>query len=154
MLSTDMPDHCIIRMSAYGTIKRPQSCSTEPLSPTVWITDNTSRRGVAIYHLKKKAALLLPGLVEYMYETFSAVVEAGMTYPQEGDLDRDAFETYFFAEDVFLGLILSEGASIGLIDGQSVLPSMEEVKANRSWEESIGGFYYVRCQSFSGSNGH
>ena len=71
---------------------------------------------------------------------FVKVVEDGRTYPQEGDMSGEAFEKYFFAADVFLGIISSSHSEETQKNGESTL---QDIRAGRSWEDCVAGFYYV-----------
>lgn len=139
-------------MSAYGAIKR-TGLSSSTLAPTIWAskTKEGTLEGVSVYHLRRESAQDLPGLVEYLHETFVKYVEEGRTYPQEGDMNKETFETYFLAEDLFLGVkpIATVGApSSEIVDGQETRVTILDAKGARSWDDTIAGFYYVS------SNGH
>ncbi len=69
-----------------------------------------------------------------------------MTYPQEGEISQVAFEGYFFACDVFIGVIPapnSKAGEITVVDQDQQVRSIESEKGERDWEDCIGGFYYV-----------
>ena len=124
-------------MSAYGDIKAPDSHTL--LATTIWPTKKTGSY-VTIHHLKLSTARQLPGLVEYLNAVFARVVEDGRTYPQEGEMGNEAFEKYFFAADVFLGIV---GTSYKA-EGQNIIDAtVEDVHVGRPWEECVAGFYYV-----------
>ncbi|KAF5317201.1 hypothetical protein D9611_004013 [Ephemerocybe angulata] len=144
-------------MSAYGTMKRSRSDATQTLASTVWMAQ-ASKTGdledVFVYHLKIDSARALDGLLEYLYSTFSQVMEEGRTYPQEGDMDQVTFESYFFAEDVFVGI-----KSVGRKEGDDIMEGREspigilDAKGTRTWEESIAGFYYIK-PNYPGRSSH
>lgn len=96
------------------------------------------------HHINLARAWALPGLLEYLHPTFAQEVEDGRTYPQEGAVDQDAFEKYFFAADVILGIV---GSGNEIQEGEEV-GSLEESRQGRSWEECVGGFYYVNFGCF------
>ena len=143
-------------MSAYGSIKR-AGLSSYPLAPTIWTSKTKAGvlEDVTVYHLRKEAAQDLPGLVEYLHGTFVNYVEEGRTYPQEGEMNKETFEGYFFAEDLFLGIKSIEGAvkeataSETAHDGQEVDVTVLNAKGTRSWADTIAGFYYVRMNGYS-----
>jgi hypothetical protein len=64
-----------------------------------------------------ETALKSPGLVEYLHSVFARIVEEGRTYPMEvaeGEAySRQAFESYFFAADVIVGVLAGEGSGDG-----------------------------------------
>lgn len=130
-------------MSAYGEIRRLQD--TELLPVTVWATEPEleAMQRYSVYHLTLPTARLLPGLLEYLCAAFAKEVEDGMTYPQEGEITQTAFETYFFSADVFVGIF----GDTTLSDEELPNHSIEAQKGKRSWEDCIGGFYYVSISS-------
>lgn len=146
-------------MSAYGKITRSYRDNTLPLGSTLWLartstpqqsgSDSTSTY-VSIHHLTLESALGFVGLVEHLHGTFAQVVEEGFTYPQEGDLTRDAFESYFFAGDVFVAIIgnapqivLGGGLSSDVTDGEAHEVGLEGAQNGRQWVDCVAGFYYV-----------
>ena len=92
-----------------------------------------------IYHLTLETARTLPGLLDYLCATFAKEIIDGTTYPQE-DMDRTAFENYFFVADVFLGITSS--ATNSLNQGYEI-QEVEAERGERTWEDCIAGFYYV-----------
>lgn len=147
-------------MSAYGDIKRPQTSGLLP--STVWTSekrtlgavdsDANDAEYITVHHLTLKTAREQPGLLEYLGAVFAKEVEDGMTYPQEGDMPQATFEAYFFAADVFLGIVGTPTAnqdSLGtatndLADGsRNGAPGLTEVRAGRPWAECIAGYFYV-----------
>ena len=82
---------------------------------------------------------------------FARVVEDGKTYPMEvaeGEkYSRQAFESYFFAADVIVGILSGKGSNdqqVGVQDAPS-LSSLCEDGQPLVWEEVVAGFYYVCC---------
>lgn len=157
-------------MSAYGTVvSRYQGES--PLPTTRWIT-----RGKTIgppvfidtYHLTLKAARKCPGLVEYLHSVFAQVVEDGKTYPievAEGEVySIEAFESYFFAADVIVGVLSTEGHNeapdvdrqdgIEVVRGsQNPFEGSPENGQSPAWGELIVGFYYIK-PNYPGRSSH
>lgn len=129
-------------MSAYGDIKRTNSPVRLP--PTIW-NPQSSRvsDGISVHHLTLTSARALPGILEYLGAIFSKEIADGMTYPQEGDMRQETFEAYFFSADVFVGILgsISKAAVSG-----SERPNLEieEERADRTWDDCIAGYYYVR----------
>lgn len=134
-------------MSAYGTIARPTT-STIPIASTYWICETrnvhkaTSERpgpdtlGLTVHHLTLATARALPGLIEHLYSVFALDIEAGLTYPQETLDGQEAFESYFFAADVFVGIVCEHISEVVKLD-------IEQSKGDRSWQGCVAGFYYV-----------
>ena len=161
-------------MSAYGAIT---SKVTSTQLPTIWKTklktrittsDSTTTpkptsgseawQYVVTYHLTLESASLpsRTGLIEYLHDEFADEIERGLTYPQEtlaGErMTKEAFETYFFAADVILGLIASEQSLIELgVEAELMEEGKEKeldidfdkVRQGRGWAECVAGFYYV-----------
>ena len=94
-------------MSAYGEIKRAYNAASLPA--TKWKGPATGSTGhgacITVHHLTLGSARSLPGLIQYLSAVFEKEVEDGLTYPQEGDMPQSTFEAYFFAADVFVGLV-------------------------------------------------
>jgi hypothetical protein len=129
-------------MSAYGAIERTNATI---LPSTAWRGKNQTL--VTIHHLSLSTAKLLPGLIDYLGEVFAKEVEDGRTYPQEGPIDLDSFQKYFFAADV---LVAIKGAhSDGFKDAAEVQIGIEEARNSRTWEECVSGYYYVRSYLYS-----
>ena len=103
-----------------------------------------------------------PGLVEYLHSVFARVVEDGKTYPMEvaeGEAySREAFETYFFAADVVVGIVAG-GGNDGSLSGDRPQDGVEIISGTADspfgplssssdghppvWRDIIAGFYYV-----------
>jgi hypothetical protein len=113
-----------------------------------------------MYHLTLEMALKCPGLVDYLHSVFARVVEDGRTYPMEvaegGSYSRQAFEGYFFAADVIVGVLAAEGSggsfSIGQQEGFQIacgtdrpfgLSGSSKDGKPLVWEDVVAGFYYV-----------
>lgn len=54
---------------------------------------------------------------------------------------REAFETYFFSADVFVAIKGSTGEE-KIQDRTEFFTSIDKLRAGRSWEECVAGFYY------------
>ena len=152
-------------MSAYGAISRPVG-STVQLSPTVWkVKSKDGERKtqfVVMFHLTLASAP--SDLVGFMHEEFADEVDRGDTYPQETEpgtrLSRDAFEAYYLAADVLVGVLIDNDRFSRLdVDANNIRDDegfeittnhgIEKIKGDRDWKDCIAGFYYVRFfQSF------
>ena len=150
-------------MSAYGAISSKGREGESPLPTTRWTTrDKATGQPILInmYHLTLEKALKSPGLVEYLHSVFAQVVEDGRTYPMEvaeGEAySRQAFESYFFAADVFVGFLADEridgvfvaqpgGGPDIAVDKDGFFDSPGSSKDGKPpiWEDVIAGFYYV-----------
>lgn len=125
-------------MSAYGEIPRPLPAVQTHLPSTLW---NASKRTcAAVHHLTLDLARSYPGLLQHLFTLYANELERGMTYPQRGPTNITAFETYFFAADVFLALSTPD---IFSDDAAEVTSDIWKIKGDRTWEESVVGFYYV-----------
>ncbi|KAG5652850.1 hypothetical protein H0H81_003413 [Sphagnurus paluster] len=142
-------------MSAYGSIKR-SSAANAALSPKLWpvaSTASSESHHVTTYHLTLSIAQRLESLLAYLSAVFAQEVEDGLTYPQEGDMDRAAFEAYFFAADVFVGITCERGAVQLDETREEVEPDIEKARAGRTWEECVAGFYYIK-PNYPGRSSH
>ncbi|KAJ7209735.1 hypothetical protein GGX14DRAFT_551229 [Mycena pura] len=137
-------------MSAYGAISKSFNLSG-PLPSTVWHMRAGAAPYVSVHHLTLSTAKSLPGLVAYLGTVMASVVDEGMTYPQETMLP-EAFEAYFFSGDVFIAIIPS-GDGPGRVEGTETSLTMEEARQNRSWEECVAGYYYVK-PNYPGRSSH
>ncbi|TFK23167.1 acyl-CoA N-acyltransferase [Coprinopsis marcescibilis] len=137
-------------MSAYGAIGRPNSGSLSPLPATLWTnaTGIDNPGGIVVHHLTLQRAQKCPGLLDYLHEVFEKVVEDGLTYPQEGEMNKETFLAYFFSADVFLGISLADPQD--LVDG--ALAPVAELNSD-NWRESVAGFYYVK-PNYPGRSSH
>ncbi|KZS87203.1 acyl-CoA N-acyltransferase [Sistotremastrum niveocremeum HHB9708] len=131
-------------MSAYGALVRKPSATQKP---TQWPLDPTpANEKITIYHLTLETAP--EALLRLMYSDFQAEVEAGMTYPQEGDLSLEQFSAYYFAADVLVAISQVDQ------DGNAELTEEIEVaRKGRSWEEAYVGCYYVK-PNYPGRSSH
>lgn len=141
-------------MSAYGAIVGPLRSEDALLPSTLWLGRSSSdpKDGaslVSIHHLTLVSAEPLSGLIDYLCSVFAQVVEDGMTYPQEGPIEKQSFESYFFAGDVFVAISAPGGTipEATTIDGEKVHEigiGIEDARNGRDWKECVVGFYYVR----------
>ena len=152
-------------MSAYGaTLPTRMNKGGPPLPTTHWTTKDKaagSQISIDLHHLTlETVSKESPGLVEYLHSIFTQVVEEGKTYPMdvaEGETySRQAFESYFFAANVIVGLLADEGngtgGSVERQEGIDIVSradnpfgssgSSEDGQPPR-WEDIIIGFYYV-----------
>ena len=139
-----------VEMSAYGPVVKPASPS---LPPSVWplegyhgTSDATLRpTHLTVYHLT--LALVTDGLsdlISQLHIWFADEVRQGLTYPQEGEIRRDAFEAYFFSADVFVAII--GGDDDGILSATArgeTDASLERARCGRPWDTCVAGFYYV-----------
>ncbi|CUA71698.1 hypothetical protein RSOLAG22IIIB_04744 [Rhizoctonia solani] len=123
-------------MSAYGTIATPSNRSKEQLRTLSYVIQNKPENSILVVHLTKETAP--EDLVGLLHKEFGEELERGQTYPQEGPMDRAAFEAYFFAADAFVGVIIPSEETAAFQN-----ENIERVRAGRSWDECIVGSYYV-----------
>ncbi|KAJ3763559.1 hypothetical protein EV360DRAFT_33328 [Lentinula raphanica] len=143
-------------MSAYGTVTRTWT-ATFPLSSTIWTTSANPQKHITIHHLRLDSAP--PELVKFLSTVFAEEVADGRTYPQEGFFDLQAFENYFLAEDLLVGILTSD--SLLQRDFRGSTPSnvmettvsIDEARNGRTWEECVIGCYYVK-PNYPGRSSH
>ncbi|KAF9467627.1 hypothetical protein BDZ94DRAFT_1248581 [Collybia nuda] len=141
-------------MSAYGAIKRPDSADHVLLAPRIWPVNSSGSQGsqyLTTHHLTLAVARQLPGLIEHLAIIFAKEVDDGLTYPQEGIMDRSTFEDYFFAGDVFVGII-GEVARTERSEADLEL-TIDDARSGRAWGDCIAGFYYVK-PNYPGRSSH
>ncbi|RDB24831.1 L-azetidine-2-carboxylic acid acetyltransferase [Hypsizygus marmoreus] len=129
-------------MSAYGPIKRSDASTTSTLPNKLWSAPSKSDPDayVTTHHLTLATARRIEGLVEHLNTVFAEEVASGLTYPQEGDVDHSAFEGYFFAADVLVGI--TGGMPRADREGGEIDLDIDVARAGRTWEECVAGFYY------------
>lgn len=140
-------------MSAYGAITTRRGEGALP--STKWYS-KFKDSSITIHHLTIETAKPVPGLVEYLSSVFSAEVEAGFTYPQEGPYDQAAFEAYFFAADAFVAILdvkaneepaPKDDSDDAIVDSEiielSSSTSIIDAANGRPWNECVMGYYYV-----------
>ncbi|KAF9779780.1 hypothetical protein BJ322DRAFT_339688 [Thelephora terrestris] len=160
-------------MSAYGAIGPKRHRGESPLPNTRWtVRDKTTGSPIFIdmHHLTLEMAMKCPGLVEYLHSVFARVVEDGRTYPMEvaegESYSRQAFEGYFFAADVIVGVLAAEGNGDGFsVDQQAaaqVIPGTDRPLGLSGssqdgkplvWGNVVAGFYYVK-PNYPGRSSH
>jgi hypothetical protein len=141
-----------------------------PLPPTIWYTPtkttlspSAAPQFITVHHLILSAASAVPGLLPALHKEYAEELARGTTFPQEGldhaPVTRDAFEAYFFAADVCIGILGASTTETPLHPGDSTVSarefqgvrvrnvdiSIEAARAGRAWEDCIAGFYYVRA---------
>jgi len=159
-------------MSAYSAIPQVNK-SRSPLPTTRWTAQDKATGlpiSIDLYHLTLETASKSPGLVEYLHSVFARVVEEGRTYPMEvaegESYSRQAFESYFFAADVIVGVLTGEGSGDGFCayhqDGVDIISGKDSPFGSSDlskdsqplvWEYIIAGFYYVK-PNYPGRSSH
>lgn len=137
--------------SAYGPA-RPRL--VRPTLPsTVWKCSTDSEKNhISVHHLTIDTARTLPGLIPFLADAFALEINTGRTYPQEEDIFIGtgsgtstevvpAFEAYFFAGDVFIGVFDKVPAST--VEGDMIAGGLNELCPDHNWEDCIAGFFYV-----------
>jgi len=157
-------------MSAYGAISSKGREDRPPLPSTRWTTRDKvtgSQIFIDMHHLTLETALeRSPGLVEYLHSVFARVVEDGRTYPMEvpeGETySREAFESYFFAADVIVGVLVGEGGGLSVHheDGVEIVSGMDRGPLGFSkddsppaWKDVVVGSYYIK-PNYPGRSSH
>ncbi|KAF8806542.1 acyl-CoA N-acyltransferase [Phlegmacium glaucopus] len=138
-------------MSAYGDIKR--IISPVRLPSTIWnsrVSDILEY--ITIHHLTLTTARALPGFLEYLGTIFAKEIADGMTYPQEGDMNQETFEAYFFSADVFVG-ILGPSPRTAISGSEQQDFDIEEERASRTWDDCVAGYYYIK-PNYPGRSSH
>ncbi|KAF5380349.1 hypothetical protein D9615_004698 [Tricholomella constricta] len=139
-------------MSAYGSMKR-STADGSPLPTKLWPVKPASDKDhyVTTHHLTLSAARHLEGLLDHLNALFAKEVDDGLTYPQEGDIDRSAFEDYFFSADVFVGIVGGTG-QLDRREGEIEI-DVDTARSGRSWDECVAGFYYIK-PNYPGRSSH
>ncbi|KAI5121446.1 hypothetical protein M0805_009555 [Coniferiporia weirii] len=157
-------------MSAYGAILKPSGAKTL-LASSVWKVrakvspnEGSDFMFVVMHHLTLATAP--PELVSFIHEEFADEIARGDTYPQETEADarysREAFEGYYFAADVMIGLSASAadlrlwGVDVDSVyedAGTEVGVDLKMVKGDRVWKDCVAGFYYVK-PNYPGRSSH
>ncbi|KGB74442.1 hypothetical protein I307_05402 [Cryptococcus deuterogattii 99/473] len=131
-------------MSAYGTIATPQPTGSLPI-----LSFPLPSAGLALVTYPVTGADAPEELLRYFYTIFSNELESGCTYPQEGPITYEEFISYFFAATTIVGVIRPVGTN-GKVD----MPGdLESARAGRTWEECIGGCYYIK-PNYPGRSSH
>ncbi|KAF9645009.1 hypothetical protein BDM02DRAFT_3120913 [Thelephora ganbajun] len=161
-------------MAAYGSISPNRDKNGSPLPTTRWTARDKvtgSPIPIDLYHLTLETALKSPGLLDYLHSVFARIVEEGRTYPMEvaeGEkYSRQAFESYFFAADVIVGVLAGEGNGDGpmsanhqdeveIVSGaETPFGQLGPSKDDKPlvWEDAIVGFYYIK-PNYPGRSSH
>jgi len=124
-----------------------------PLPASIWPVQAASDQGdfVSVHHLTLSTARHLEGLLDHLNAVFAKEIEDGLTYPQEGEMDRSTFEGYFFSADVFVGIIGGAG-QIDRREGE-VDVDIEVTRGGRPWDQCVAGFYYIK-PNYPGRSSH
>jgi len=140
-------------MSAYGPIKRNDE-ERSPLPSKMWPTrpnDSSPHNYMTTHHLTLSTARHLEGLVDHLNSIFAKEVDDGLSYPQEGEIDRQTFEGYFFSADVFVGV--TGGSARSDLAAIDVELDVGAARAGRTWSECVAGFYYIK-PNYPGRSSH
>ncbi|KAG6857197.1 hypothetical protein H0H87_008263 [Tephrocybe sp. NHM501043] len=121
-------------MSAYGPIKRAE-IERDPLPTKKWTAGTAAAPSnyVTTHHLTISSARSLDGLLDYLSAVFAKEVDDGFTYPQEGEIDRPAFDSYFFAADVLVAIV-GETGPIERTEGDVEI-DINTARGVRPWNE-------------------
>ncbi|KAG6837078.1 hypothetical protein H0H93_015346 [Arthromyces matolae] len=128
-------DKDLLLMSAYGVINRPlhegNSLPTKRWNVTGYSPAQPSY--VTTHHLTLVQATRSEGLLDYLSAVFAKEVDDGFTYPQEGPIDRSAFDGYFFAADVIVAITgkMEQGGN----DKGDIALDIDTACGGRSWGE-------------------
>lgn len=97
----------------------------------------------------------------YLHAVFNDELATGKTYPQEGPMEREAWEGYYCAALVVVGVVVDDEQlptavaagredeatgrrlEIGDQGGNNAAKLLETLANGRSWEECVGGCYYM-----------
>ncbi|ORX35795.1 hypothetical protein BD324DRAFT_661160 [Kockovaella imperatae] len=128
-------------MSAYGAISAPTPIAE--LTSRLWPipSGSVSTHPISFADAPEE-------MMQYMYEVFAKELEDGLTYPQEGPFDFEAFKTYFFKTASTTVIAVLQEASM-----KEPPSSLMEAQAERSWRECLGGFYYIK-PNYPGRSSH
>ncbi|TFK74002.1 acyl-CoA N-acyltransferase [Pluteus cervinus] len=141
-------------MSAYGAFQHTRQ--NDILGTTLWPVkaqpNSEPSEYVTVHHLTLEIAQTFAGLLDYLHVTFAQEVDDGMTYPQEGEISRPAFEAYFFAADVLLAIVGASKRSTNAAGVEEAV-TFEQARADRIWSECVAGFYYVK-PNYPGRSSH
>lgn len=114
-------------MSPYGTTTSAARRHVQ-LPCTSYDLRNNDDDALVVFHLTTVPS----ALADYLYLQFQEELDRGATYPQQLPMSRTAFDEYFLANDLFVGVI----APISAI-------TLEQARAGREWTACLGGAYYV-----------
>ncbi|KLO17623.1 hypothetical protein SCHPADRAFT_846113 [Schizopora paradoxa] len=160
-------------MSAYGAIER--SWTSRTLRSTIWkapsrASSDEAEQFVVLFHLtlRDTEQQSRDGLVAFMHNEFADEIERGQTYPQEtapgSRYTLDAFTAYFFAADVFVGLICAsdcllqagideEKIRVDAVEFLEAEVDFDSIRNGRDWGDCVAGFYYIK-PNYPGRSSH
>jgi len=134
-------------MSAYGSISAPKR--TTVLKPRAFPSSNPALI-LVVFPLRKED--VPHELASLLHTIFNDVVQEGKTYPQDEPLSEAAFESYYLANDLFLGVLAPSEVHVPL-DGMEDTRTLDECRAGRSWQACVAGMYYVK-PNYPGRSSH
>ncbi|CED85087.1 Acyl-CoA N-acyltransferase [Phaffia rhodozyma] len=143
---------------AYGNIEIPQRLDTaEPLP--ILSYGLPSQKALFTFPLTLKQTP--EELRQVMWQIFAVEIERGSTYPHRGEQSlKDFLNYYYSAGVVIVGIVVGADEAPGKgEDGAEVKGdgweglSIDEVRAGRSWEGCLGGFYYIK-PNYPGRSSH
>ncbi|KZV97836.1 hypothetical protein EXIGLDRAFT_729631 [Exidia glandulosa HHB12029] len=130
-------------MSAYGAIVR-ANAPTAQLPPLSYPLKADPSLSLSIHHVT--LAQTPPEVLQLLHVAFNEELERGRTYPQEGPMDLATYSAYFFAADVFIGVLVPAAAA-------SAVHTLVEAQAGRPWSDCLAGAYYVK-PNYPGRSAH
>lgn len=122
-------------MSPYGATKSAAERHVQLPCSSYDLRDNND--ALVVFHLTTVPS----ALADYLYLQFQEELDRGATYPQQLPMSRTAFDEYFLANDLFVGVIAPTSAI-----------TLEQARGGREWTACLGGAYYVghdRCFEMS-----
>lgn len=107
---------------------------SEKLKSTTW--DLQADKKLYIHHLNDPSSAPKE-LLSRLHQLFNFIIEEGRTYPIDTAMSVEQFKSYFFAADLFVGLLVDKPLS--------------EISDNE-WDDVLGGCYYVKPNYVGRSN--
>ncbi|WOO81161.1 L-azetidine-2-carboxylic acid acetyltransferase [Vanrija pseudolonga] len=129
-------------MSAYGAIKAPQGSG----GPLPVLSYKLPGDLVLTTH-PVQGADAPQELIDYLFDIFNKEIEEGKTYPQEDQMTREQFVAYFFNSTTIVAIVSPASVDV------ASLKTLEDARAGRSWEEVVGGVYYIK-PNYPGRSSH
>lgn len=108
---------------------------SEKLDSTTW--NLPTEKNLYVHHLNDPSNAPKE-LLSRLHQLFNFIIEEGRTYPIETPMSVEQFKSYFFAADLFVGLLVDKPLS--------------EIGDNE-WDVVLGGCYYVK-PNYVGRSGH
>ncbi|EIM19763.1 hypothetical protein E3Q22_03116 [Wallemia mellicola] len=108
---------------------------SEKLDSTTW--NLPTEKKLYVHHLNDPSNAPKE-LLSRLHQLFNFIIEEGRTYPIETPMSVEQFKSYFFAADLFVGLLVDKPLS--------------EIGDNE-WDVVLGGCYYVK-PNYVGRSGH